>query len=191
MKIVASIFTILWVGFWSFIGITSLLNTPQQIKKDKDFIETEIKPAVNFIKNFKKLSKRLPTSREFYTWEREYYKDYSSYLNQQADSLISDFAKVNYIRHNSDILGEDQSKFKNANWSKDFSIAVWRGEWMEYYYSWNDSYDTNNYSLSDGIISLFAYCTVGLLPIIFWWRYFRQRKKTAHINVFAAMPADE
>ena len=186
MKIVAIIFTILWTLFWFFIGISSLRDTPKQIDKDKNFVQTKIKPAVDFTNQFKKDSSRLPTNREFYTWEREYYKDYSSNLNQKADSLISDFAEVNYIRHNSNILTDDQYKFKNVDWTKDFAIGVWRGEWMEYYYSWNNRYDTNNYSWRDGFISLLVYCGIGLLPFIFWLLFYRRKRKAAH-NIALAL----
>ena len=179
MKIVALIFTIIWTSFWCFLGVSSFVDTPKQIDKDNHFIQTKIKPAVNFTNQFIKDSNRLPTKREFYTWEREYYKDYSSDLNQKIDSLISDFATVNYIRHKSDIVGNDQSKFQKADWTKDFAIGVWRGEWMEYYYSWNKQYDINNYSWSDGYISLVVYFGIGLLPFIFWWRFYRQRKKSS------------
>jgi hypothetical protein len=98
-------------------------------------------------------------------------------LNEKNDTLISDFSQVNYIRHPSNILGDDTDKFKNVDWTKNFAIGVWRGEWMEYYFSWSNSYDTNNYSWKDGLISLFAYCSIGLLPFIFWWRLYRKKKK--------------
>lgn len=179
MRIVAVIFTLLWMTFWFFVGSTSLIDTPRQIEKDKRFVETKIKPSVDFIKTFKKSFNRLPTNREFYSWERDYYKDYSSDLNQQVDSLIPDFGKVNYIRHYSNILGDNEDKFRNVDWTKDFAIGAWAGEWMEYYYSWNESYDTNNYSWSDGVIVLFLYCGVGLLPFIFLWRSYRRKKKSS------------
>jgi hypothetical protein len=179
MRIIAAIFTIIWTGFWFFIGISSLLVTPKQINKDKNFVDTKLKPAVEFTKQFKKDSGRLPNNREFYNWEREYYNDYSSDLTQKSDSLIPDFGTVQYIRHTSDVIDGEQWKFKSADWKKDFSIGVWRGEWMEYYYSWDNSYDTNNYSWRGAYISLFAYCLLGLLPFIFWWRFYNQRKKSS------------
>ena len=189
MKIVAVIFTIIWTGFWFFIGISSLVDTPKQIEKDRDFINTKIKPSVIFIKEFKKSFNKLPTNREFYTWEREYYKDYSSDLTQQVDSLIPGFGTVNYIRRKSEILSGDEFKFKKIDWTKDFAIGIWRGESVEYYFSWNDSYDTNNWSWTDGYVSFFAYCTLGLLPLIFWWSFYRRRRKAAHNNGFCASAA--
>ena len=52
------------------------LDTPKQIASDKKFIETEIKPSVEFVKNFKTTNGRLPNNREYYSWQREYHKDY-------------------------------------------------------------------------------------------------------------------
>ena len=66
MKIVAAIFTTIWTGFWFLIGISSLVDIPKQIEKDRDFINTKIKPSVGFIKEFKKSFNKLPTNREFY-----------------------------------------------------------------------------------------------------------------------------
>ena len=181
MKIIVVLFIFLWTSFWIFIGTKSLFDTSKQIDKDKNFIQTKIKPSVDFVNNFKKSYNRLPTNREYYTWERDYYKDYSSDLNQKNDSLISEFGLVNYIRKNSDVIANDQFKFKNADWKKDFAIGVWRGEWMEYYYSWNDSYETNNYSWSDSYISFFMFCGIALLPFIFW--LYKVKKEKQHTTL--------
>ncbi len=190
MKIVAAIFTFLWTTVWIFIGVNSLLDTSKQIERDRNFAQTQIKPSVDFVNNFKKSYNKLPTNREVYTWERDHYKDYSSDLNQRDDSLISGFGPVNYIRKSSDVISNDQSRFTNANWKKDFAIGVWRGEWMEYYYSWNDSYETNNYSWSDGFISLFVFTTIGLVPFVFWFYFYERNKKSSTQHWFGKKPAD-
>jgi hypothetical protein len=131
------------------------------------------------VKNFKITSGRLPNYREYYTWRRDYYKDYSSDLTQQVDSLIPGLGTKQYIRKLSDAISNDYEKFKNTDWSKDFAIGVWRGEWTEYYFSWTDNYDSNNYSWYDGFIGLAVMLGIGILPLLFWWLYIRQRRKSS------------
>jgi len=175
MRKFLKILTFLWLAFWLFIGTSMYLETPGQIDKDKQFIEKEIKPSVDFIKNFKATNNRLPTNREYYTWQREYHKDYSSDLTQQVDSLIPGHGTKRYIRKLSDVANEDHEKFKNADWTKDFAIGVWRGEWTEYYFSWTDSYDANHstwFNSSFGLILMFV---IGLFPL-FIWRYDRRHQ---------------
>ncbi|MFA7380809.1 MAG: hypothetical protein WC150_10120 [Bacteroidia bacterium] len=180
MRTTLKTLTFLWIAFWLFIGTLMFLETPLQIERDKLFIEEEIKPSVDFIKNFKETNNRLPTKREYYTWQRDYHKDYSSDLTQQVDSLIAGPGTKQYIRKMNDVLSEDYSKFKNADWTKDFAIGVWRGEWTEYYFSWSDSYDTNNYSWKGGFVSALLTYLFGFLPLPFWWYNSRQRKKISH-----------
>lgn len=179
MKIFLKILTFLWLAFWVFIGTVMFLETPKQIERDKLFVENEIKPSVDFIKNFKTKNNKLPTNREYYTWQREYHRDYSSDLTQQFDSLIPGFGTRQYIRKLNDVVNDDYGKFKNADWTKDFAIGVWRGDWTEYYFSWSDSYDTNNFSSIGSFVSLLLTCIWGLLPLIIWWRNNRQRKKSS------------
>lgn len=153
-----------------------LVDTPMQIASDKKFINTEIKPSVDFVKNFKTIYDRLPNYREYYTWRRKYYKDYSGDLTQQVDSLIPEHGTKPYIRKLSDVLTNDYGKFKNVDWKKDFAIGVWRGEWTEYYFSWTDSYDSNNFSLRDGFFISAILAGIGFFPLLFWWFDIRKRR---------------
>ena len=127
-----------------YAGVSMLLNIPKQAEKDKIFIEAEIKPSVDFVKNFNTVNGRLPNYREYYTWQREFHNDYNSDLTQEVDSLIPGFGTIRYIRKLTDLTSNDYDKFENADWNKDFAIGVWRGSWTEYYFSWTDSYDKNN-----------------------------------------------
>lgn len=184
MRIFLKILTFLWLAFWIYAGVSMFLDTPEQIASDKTFIEEEIKPSVDFVKNFKTANGRLPDNREYYTWQREYYKDYSSDLTKQIDSLIPGLGSRIYIRKLSDVVSNDHDKFKNADWSKDFAIGVWRGEWTEYYFSWTDNYNRNNYSWQDGFIGLAVMIIIGIIPILFWWVNIRKRNKADHCKVY-------
>jgi len=162
--------TILWASFWIFIGIGLFLETPNQIEKDNEFIKNKLKPCVEFVQNFEKENKRLPNYREFYVWDRNFFKDYTG----GGDSLISMYGK--YIRSENNIISNDLGKFEKANWKTDYAIGIWRGEWMEYYFSWTDSYDTNNYSWNGAFIGLLIYLGLAIVPIISLWFYYRKRK---------------
>jgi hypothetical protein len=178
MKIVIAILIFIWTGIWLFIGIGVLWDTPRQIGRDNIFIHNQIKPAVDFVRGFQSDSNRLPTKRQFYTWKSNFYKDYPRALNKTNDSTITYLPDVNYIRNNSDVIENDAHKFKNADWTKDYAIGVWRGEWMEYYFSWSNSYDTNNYSWGDGFMVLAVCFGIGILPLIFWLRLIRKKNST-------------
>ena len=179
MRPYLKILTLLWLALWLYIGVIRFLDTPKYIERDKKFIENNIKPSVNFVKNFKKTNGRLPNNREYYTWRREFYKDYSIDLTQQVDSLIPGLENKEYIRKLADAVSNDYDKFKNADWNNDFAIGVWRGEWTEYYFSWTDSYETNNYSLTDGYIGLAVMSGIGVSPLLFWWLNIRRRRKSS------------
>jgi hypothetical protein len=179
MRTFLKILTFLWLIFWLYAGVSMFLDTPKQMASDKMFIESEIKPSVDFVNTFKRTNGRLPNNREYYTWQRDFHKDYSSDLTQQLDSLIPGLGTKQYIRKLSDVISTDYDKFKNADWNKDFAIGVWRGEWTEYYFSWTDSYDTNNYSWTDGYIGLAVMTGIGVFPLLFWWLIIRQRRKSS------------
>jgi hypothetical protein len=178
MRIFLIILTILWSLFWAFVGIGIFLGTPGQIAKDKDFVDTQLIPCVDFVENFETQNNRLPNYREFYIWERDYFKDYASDLTQKVDSLIPGMGHIQYIRSGYRILYNDLYKFEDANWEIDYAIAIWRGEWTEYYFSWNNNYDTNNYSWSDGFSTLLIMIGIGFFPLVFWWLNYRKRKIT-------------
>lgn len=178
MKTLLLVLALLWAAFMIFMGFSILLYTPKQINKDKIFTEEKIGPAVNFVKSFQRANNRLPSNREFYTWDRGHYNDYTSALPQDSDSLVSSLGSVQYIRKKSDIVTDDLQKFKGANWDNDYAIGVWRGEWWEYYYSWTDSYDTNSYSWYDGVIGLLWTSFIGVFPLLLLWFY--RRKSRTH-----------
>jgi hypothetical protein len=180
MKIFLLILTTIWTSFWIYAGVGIFKDTPYQIEKDKEFIEKQINPCIDFVENFKIENNRLPNYREFYTWERDYFKDYTSDLKQEIDSLIPGMGSVQYLRSTYGIISNDLGKFKEANWRNDYAIGVWRGDWVEYYFSWNKTYDTNNYSWANGFSALITLTGIGLIPLVFWVIYLKKRKKAAH-----------
>ena len=166
LKTFTKILIYVWMAFWLYFGVAMLLETPRQIERDQEFIETQIKPSVNFIKDFKTKNGSLPNNREYYVWQREFHKDYSSDLTQKVDTLIPGLGKISYIRNLQNVNANDYKKFKNADWNTDFAIGVWRGEWTAYYFSWSDSYDTNDSTWFGAFLSLFGMIGIGIFPFL-------------------------
>jgi hypothetical protein len=106
MKTLLKILAICWLVCWLFIGVWIFLDTSVQIKSDTKFINSQLKPSVNFVSKFMASNNRLPLKREFYTWARDYYKDYSGDLTLINDSFINGDSR-RYIRYTSD-LREDE-----------------------------------------------------------------------------------
>lgn len=67
-----------------------------------------------------------------------------------------------------------------------YQLAVWRGDWFEYYNSFNKKYKTNNYSYGDGVSVLLLAIGIGLLPALIWWIIVsrRNRFKANPDNIF-------
>ena len=170
------------MALWIFLGIGGFVNGPN-VDSDKIFIEKEIKPSVDFVKNFRKDNNRLPTNKEFYTWERIYYKNNPNKVHYYIDTSIIYIEKHQYIRNDSSINKENLNKFKKANWNKDFAICVWRGDWEIYYFSWTDSYDSERYSASKDIIGFIIIILIGLLPLLFWFIYYKRKRKAVKENI--------
>ncbi|NAY91922.1 hypothetical protein GTQ34_08330 [Muricauda sp. JGD-17] len=168
MKIFLKILTSLWFGLWLFVAILMLFETPNQIKRDKEFVENDIKPSVEFVKSFKSDNKRLPNNREYYTWQQIYYDQDSIDLTQKVDSLIKSSGRIHYLRKPPADNNVDKEKFENIDWTRKYAISVWRGEWNEYYFSWSDNYETNNYSWKDGVIQSIMALVIGCIPFPFW-----------------------
>ena len=135
MKTLLKVLAICWLVFFLFIGVRILLDTSGQIRRDTKFINSQLKPSVNFVTKFMANNNRLPLKREFYTWARDYYKDYTGDLKLINDSLINGDSR-RYIRYVSDLHDDE---LKNPHIQKvisenSYALAVWRGEWMEYYF---------------------------------------------------------
>jgi hypothetical protein len=82
--------------------------------------------------------------------------------------LIGELSAISFIRNSKDVF-TDKDKFRKADWSKDYAIGVWRSEWMEYYFSWSKSFETNNYSWTDAIQGFLTMVAIAFFPLIFWW----------------------
>lgn len=87
----------------------------EQPKRDQIFFQTRLLPVADFVKKFRIDHGRLPAQREFRKWAQstEYQKS-ANYFSMKP----KDFRGWGEI-------------------GSDFMIGIWRGEWFEYYQSWD------------------------------------------------------
>ena len=121
MKISTAIKTIGRIALYglAFIGVAvvAVLGTAivKQHAKDKQFVQEELLPLATHIEQFRMKSGRLPTDEEFEAWYRN---------NPQMPARL-------YFSHKPDFC---------SSWGEDgkaFLVGAWRGEWFEYYQSWD------------------------------------------------------
>ena len=64
------------------------------------------------------------------------------------------------------VPSEIRDEVEDIDWSNEYVIAVWRGEWFEFYISEGERYITNDFGYSDAIKNFILTIGVGLLPLI-------------------------
>ena len=139
----------LWFAIFLVIGVGSLCMTPGQIEKDRSFVDTKLKPVVHYVDSFRKANNRVPTEPEF----------------DSAKKIIPDIWGADLLPGKEDGL-RDGAFPANIDWSKEYAIMVWRGDWAEYYYSWNKRYETNNWSWLDAFAMLAFSTIIGFIPLL-------------------------
>jgi hypothetical protein len=148
MKRALKPFLFIWLAVWSMLGIMVLASTPGQMIKDKMFIEDKIIPSIIIVDDFKKKHNRLPTKSEF-------------------DSLaLSEHLGTRIITSNIELVNEENDelhKYKIPD-SDSYVLAVWRGEWNEYYVSWLNKFIGNNYNWREGFKGLLMCAMTGIVP---------------------------
>ena len=55
---------------------------------------------------------------------------------------------------------------ENIDWDNNYMLSAWRGEWNEFYCSWNNEFSTDEYGWDDGIIALIIFCIIGIIPLV-------------------------
>lgn len=144
------LFTLLWLGLFLWFGVATLIYAPEQVIKDKEFINKEIDPSIKRINNFKAINHRLPTVAEF------------SKLNGRD---TNDLGNTDYIRNDRNLERKIKNRTKGMDWNKNYVLFVWRGEWAEYYISDGHQYVTNDYQISDAVILMVVAIFIGVLPL--------------------------
>jgi predicted membrane-bound mannosyltransferase len=135
MSRTANIFRAIWRWWAYFCGVVGLLLvcllvfvTLKQSRKDKAFAETQLVPLASYVEAFRDSHHRLPLDTEFQAWVS---------TNRASDLAWYYFEKPSFM----------------SDWGspgRDFVVGAWRGEWIEYYRSWDRKtfeVDTPNKSL--------------------------------------------
>jgi len=165
------IFSYVWFLLFLSFGILILRATPEQIEKDKAFIENEIKPNVIYIDSFKKISKKLPSDIEFYTWRGEqylkHYPDQKALIDSQIKQDLIWQLGVEYLHRGNSIPYELKPTHANIDWGNNYVISVLRDNQFEYYTSCNKRYLGNNSSWSGSYIGFAESLLIGVLPFLF------------------------
>jgi hypothetical protein len=179
MRNFLKVITFLWFGFCVF-GIFEILLYKNEItEKEQSFINTQILPAVRFVTDFQLKEKHLPSKREFFLWEREYFHDFSINVDDTINTANINIL-TKYNKTEIDLLAIDfKNKLKDFDWSKDYVLEVWNGEWFWYYFSSSDTFYKSNYTHNDAIIGVSTYLILGITPLVFWYR---NNKKKLHIT---------
>jgi hypothetical protein len=137
MKFVRNIFLWGWLAFFFFFGMITLINTPEQMKKDEQFVEWNVKKPVRSIKEYILKHDSLPPQSNY-------------------DALI--------ITENANIPRELRGKIDSIPKSG-WILGVWRGEWMVYYISWKDEYIVSRWTWGDAITQFLVSSVIGIIPM--------------------------
>ena len=104
-------FAIIGVVFVSLFGYAMV----KQHAKDQQFIRDNLLPIARHVEELRHKTGRLPTDEEFGAWSE------ATYENKM----------IVYYQHRPDFC---------RTWGKEgeaFLIGMWRGEWVQYYCSWD------------------------------------------------------
>lgn len=105
-------------GF-AIIGVAAVslvaYATIKQQAKDRQFVRDNLLPIARHVEEVRRTTGRLPTDKEFTAWSEATY----------------DNKMIVYYQHRPAFC---------RTWGKEgeaFLVGMWRGEWVEYYCSWN------------------------------------------------------
>lgn len=149
-----------WAVMLIAYGIHVYIDAPAQIQRDKDFIKNSINPYIATIDSFKVINERLPTIEEF---------------NKLKHGTSPNLGNAEYIRSEQFVDDEVKEYVKDIDWQHNYVLAVWRGEWLEYYVSTGKKYVTNNYTIGGAIFGMLLIFSLALVPLVVFVFYRRIR----------------
>ncbi|HEV2693126.1 MAG TPA: hypothetical protein VG347_09555 [Verrucomicrobiae bacterium] len=122
MSRTTDIFRLIWRWWAYFCGVVVLLliclyvvATLKQSRKDKVFTEAELVPLASYVETFRDSQHRLPSDAEFQAWASTNRENKAVWYYTKKPSFMSDWGSP----------------------GRDFVVGAWRGEWTEYYRSWD------------------------------------------------------
>ncbi|WP_353568556.1 hypothetical protein [Haloferula sargassicola] len=100
------------------------MATLKQSRKDRAFVETELVPLARYVEGFRDSQHRLPSEDEFKRWADTNRENKAVWYFTERPSFMSDWGTPD----------------------RDFVVGMWRGEWVQYYRSWDGkSFDGDTY----------------------------------------------
>lgn len=161
--IIASI----WAGLWFIMAIFFVAGTPGQIEDDQRFVSERLQPRIDYVQNFINQNNRIPSQNEYidFMLKSEPYKEIDpnstnvDYWRQHGSpEFITDSKQLS---SNSELRDRGITEMPPSGWV----IRLWRGEWSEFYTSWDNRYYTNNYTWKWGIQQAIYCLVIGFLPL--------------------------
>jgi hypothetical protein len=108
-----------WCYFCGGLGMVMLgivlLATVKQSDKDQAFTKESLIPLASYVEGFRNSKGRLPTEEEFNSWAETNFENKAVWYYTNKPPFMK-------------------------NWGtpgKDFVVGAWRGEWTQYYSSWD------------------------------------------------------
>jgi len=169
----------IWACFFSIMAIDFLVQTPDQMEKDKRFISQYLQPRIDFVQNFSDAAGRVPSQNEYIDYQLK--RDPSRVDPANEESLRRFGSNEFFTAAEKDRLLDELADQINVQEMpyEGWIVSAWRGEWSEFYTSWDNRYYTNNWSWQSGIAQS-LYCFIigfGPLAIYFLVLFFRGKNK--------------
>ncbi len=102
-------------GFGIVILVIILAVVLKKFEKDKVFVQTNLIPLAEHVESFRVSIGRLPTEEEFNNWAETNFESKAVWYYTNKPDFMKDWGLQ----------------------GKDFVVGTWRGEWVEYYRSWD------------------------------------------------------
>lgn len=136
------ILSLVWPAIFGFS------EAPKQVSKNLKYKNSEFVPLINKVDSFLTTKKRLPTDVEFYRMYRTltYLPTVEYYPADQFEGI----PELDRIE-------------KGPN---NYILVSWRGEWNEYYTSWNNYYSVDKLHGSNGFYNFLYSLIIGGLPLL-------------------------
>jgi hypothetical protein len=120
------IFGVIVILLISAVIVTCLFPTTESLTtRDNNTAKERMRRCVFSIDSFKNINHRLPTVSEF-----------DKIVNGNSGNL----GNTDYIRDDKFLDFRIKLQVRNIDWSKNYVLGVWRGEWWEYYISSSQKY---------------------------------------------------
>jgi len=120
------IFGVIVILLISAVIVTCFFPTTESFTtRDNNTVKERMRRCVFLIDSFKNINHRLPTVSEF-----------DKIVNGNSGNL----GNTDYIRDDKFLDFRIKLQVRNIDWSKNYVLGVWRGEWWEYYISSSQKY---------------------------------------------------